>query len=110
MSISLSIAEKQERFLKCISEPTRLQIVKLLANGEKCVNDIVDALGREQPLISHHLKALKICGIVLPEDRAQKTFYHLRDLRIAELVLSSEILLKEVPLCQAGSGCCSEKK
>lgn len=117
MDIDLSIEEKQARFLKCISEPTRLQIVKLLANGEKCVSDIVSATGRNQPLVSHHLKELKACGIVIPDERAQKTFYRLRDPRIAELVLSSEALLRDVPLCQDGcgcapdgSGCCSSGK
>jgi DNA-binding transcriptional ArsR family regulator len=110
MKVITSIEEKQARFLRCISEPTRLQIVKLLANGEKCVNDIAEALNRDQPLISHHLKALKTCGIVVPDDRAQKTFYRLRDSRIAALVLSSETLLKDVPLCQAGSDCCSDNK
>ena len=106
MNTDLSIEEKQARFLKCISEPTRLQIVKLLARGEKCVNDIVSAIGRDQPLVSHHLKALKDCGIVISEQRAQKNFYRLSDPRIASLVLASEALLRDVLLCQESSGCC----
>lgn len=110
MTVEVSIEEKQARFLKCISEPTRLQIVKLLARGEKCVNDIVSATGRDQPLVSHHLKALKTCGIVISEQRAQKNFYRLSDPRIASLVLASETLLKEVPLCQEDSNCCSDNK
>jgi ArsR family transcriptional regulator, arsenate/arsenite/antimonite-responsive transcriptional repressor len=106
MVVDLSIEEKQARFLKCISEPTRLRIIKLLSDGEKCVNDIVNATGRDQPLVSHHLKALKACGIVVSEQRAQKIFYDLADSRIAALVLASEKLLNDVPLCREGSGCC----
>lgn len=106
MVVDLSIEEKQARFLRCISEPTRLRIIKLLSGGEKCVGDIVGATGRDQPLVSHHLKALKDCGIVASEQRAQKIFYRLADVRIAGLVLASEVLLKDVPLCQ--EHCCPE--
>jgi ArsR family transcriptional regulator, cadmium/lead-responsive transcriptional repressor len=104
-----SIEEKQARFLKCISEPTRLCIIKLLSNGEKCVNDIVGATGISQPLVSHHLKALKNCGIVISQPRAQKIFYRLADMRIAGLVLESETLLKDVPFCQ-DSSCLDKNK
>ena len=106
MIIDLSLEEKQAGFLKCIGEPTRLRIIKLLSGGEKCVGDVVSATGRDQPLVSHHLKALKDCGVVISEQRAQKIFYRLSDPRIARLVLASETLLKDVPLCQEGSGCC----
>jgi DNA-binding transcriptional ArsR family regulator len=94
-------------FLKCIGEPTRLQIVKLLAGGELCVNDIIEVISREQPLVSHHLKALRKCGIVVSDQRAQKIYYRLSDARIADLVFASEALLKNLPLCQGGSACCT---
>ena len=90
---------RQAKLLKCIGEPTRLLIIKLLANGEKCVNDIVVAIGKEQPLVSHHLKSLKACGIVISDHRAQKIFYQLCDPRIAEIIATSEDLMKELPLC-----------
>ncbi len=93
------MAEHQSSLFQCIGEPNRLQIIKFLANGEKCVNDIVEALGKEQSLVSHHLKSLKHCSIVVSEQRAQKIFYKLSDPRIAELVLLSEALLKDLPLC-----------
>jgi DNA-binding transcriptional ArsR family regulator len=91
--------DKQTNLFQCIGEPNRLQIIKLLAGGEKCVNEIVEALGKEQPLVSHHLKSLKHCGIVVSEPRAQKVYYKLSDPRIAELVLISDTLLRDLPLC-----------
>ena len=108
MEIKISIEEQQAKFLKCIGEPTRLQIVKILANKEQCVNEIVNATGKEQSLVSHHLRALRACGIVVTEQRAQKIYYRLGDARIADLVTESEALLRDLPLCQSGeSGCCS---
>ena len=56
---------EQARFLSCIGEPTRLQILRMLAGGEKYVGEIIEALDKEQPLASHHLKALKECNIVV---------------------------------------------
>ena len=106
----MALEEHQAKFLKCIGEPMRLKIIKLLSCGEKCVNEIVEALGRGQPLVSHHLKALKSCGIVVSEQRAQKIYYRLSDVRIAELVLTSETLLKDLPLCQDSSESCSDNK
>ena len=108
MKTDISIEEQQAKFLKCIGEPTRLQIVKLLAAEEKCVNEIVDALGKEQSLVSHHLKALRACGIVVSDQRAQKIYYRLCDARIAGLVVTSEALLRDLSLCQGvTSDCCS---
>jgi len=106
----MTIEEQQARFLKCIGEPTRLQILKLLAGGEKCVSEIVEVLNKEQSLISHHLRALKECYIVATRQQAQKTYYRLTDPRLAELVLKSESLMKELPLCQTREECYEEQE
>ena len=90
----------QARFLRCIGEPTRLRILKLLADGDKCVGEIADILNKEQSLISHHLRALKDCNIVVARQNAQKIYYKLVDPRLAVLVLTSESIMKELPLCQ----------
>lgn len=94
--------EEQVRFLKCLGEPTRLQILKLLANGERCVGDLAEALGKEQSLISHHLRALKECNILRDRQEAQKVYYALRDNRLASLIVEVETLVKELSLCQGG--------
>jgi DNA-binding transcriptional ArsR family regulator len=95
----MTLEEQQSRFLKCIGEPTRLQILKLLAKGERCVGDIVTVLKKEQSLISHHLRALKECNIVTDRQEAQKIYYRITDDRLARLVLESEALMKELSLC-----------
>jgi len=100
MEAHMTLEDEQARFLRCIGEPTRLQILKLLANSEKCVGEIVETLNKEQSLVSHHLRALKECNIVMSRQEAQKIYYKLADPRLAELVLNSESLMKELPLCQ----------
>ena len=101
----MSIEDEQAKFLRCIGEPTRLQILKLLAESEKCVGEITEALDKEQSLVSHHLRALKSCNIVVARQEAQRIYYGLADPRLAELVATSESLMRELPLCQSKGAC-----
>ena len=96
----MTIEDEQARFLRCIGEPTRLRILKLLASGEKSVSEVMNSLNKEQSLISHHLKALKECNIVTARQEAKNVYYKIADTRLAELVLNSESIVKELPLCQ----------
>jgi DNA-binding transcriptional ArsR family regulator len=96
----MTIEEDQARFLRCIGEPTRLQILKLLTEGEQCVGGLASVLNKEQSLISHHLRALKECNIVEDKQEAQKVYYRLTDVRLARLIIDSEALMKELTLCK----------
>ena len=96
----MTVAEDQARFLRCMGEPTRLQILRLLAEGEKCVGELVCVLNREQSLISHHLRALKECNIVKERQEAQKVYYRLTDAKLARLIIDCEALTKELSLCK----------
>lgn len=102
MEIHICAQEELARFLRCLAEPTRLQILKSLANSEKCVGELANALDKEQSLVSHHLRALKECNIVKDRQEAQKVYYSLRDNRLARLILDVETLVKELSLCQKG--------
>ena len=106
----MTIEEDQARFLKCIGEPTRLQILKLLAEGERCVGELASVLNKEQSLISHHLRALKECNIVKDEQEAQNVYYKLTDVRLVRLIIDSEALMKELSLCQMSEGELMEEK
>ena len=101
----MPLADDQARFLRCIGEATRLRILKHLVSGEKCVTDIVSATGKEQSLVSHHLKSLKDCNIVLTTQKAQKIYYSLADPRLAEIILQTESMVRELPLCQKEKPC-----
>jgi ArsR family transcriptional regulator len=92
--------ENQARFMRCIGEPTRLQILKLLTKDERCVGELARVLNKEQSLISHHLRALKECNIVKERQEAQKVYYEITDDRLAKLITDSEVLMKELSLCK----------
>ena len=47
-----------------LANPTRLRIVEQLAAGERNVNDLAGQLRLAQPLISWHLRMLRLGGVV----------------------------------------------
>lgn len=71
--------EKVAFILKTIAHPLRIGIVDLLSKRDKMmVNEITEALGSEQSLISHHLTNMKLKGILDSERDGKKVFYHLK--------------------------------
>ena len=108
MKVHTAVEEEQARFLRCIGEPTRLQILKLLAISDRCVNEIAGVLNKEQSLVSHHLKAMKECNIVKDRQEAQKVYYKISDDRLAKLILDIEALMIELSLCKCQEMNCGE--
>lgn len=63
-----------------LGDPVRLQILSMLAaapEGEICVCDFVEPLGRTQGTISHHLKILGEAGLVHGDRRGKWVWYSL---------------------------------
>lgn len=55
----------------------RVQIIWRLSKREHFVHELVDGLGKSQPLISQHLRVLKHSGIVDSERRGREVVYRL---------------------------------
>lgn len=51
-------------FFKAASDPTRVQIMKILKEKEMCVSEICQHFNMTQPSVSHHLSILKNVGII----------------------------------------------
>lgn len=80
-------------YFKALGHPTRLQIVELLREGEKCVCEIIPALQMEQSNISRHLAILKKEGILSSRKEGLKVIYWVPDPRVFQLLeLSREML------------------
>lgn len=59
---------------EALADENRLAIVRLLADGERCVCDVSDALGISGALASHHIKRLREAGLV--NTRRRGTWLH----------------------------------
>lgn len=64
-------------YLKALGDPTRLEIVRLLFGGSRCVSDLAEALGIGVARTSYHLTALKHARVVTEQRRGQFIDYRL---------------------------------
>jgi len=68
----------QVDFFKCLSDPTRLNILKLVLNKQNiCVCELTEQLDLSQPKISRHLALLRTHGVLLDERKGQWVYYSL---------------------------------
>ncbi|MFQ5791421.1 MAG: ArsR/SmtB family transcription factor [Acidobacteriota bacterium] len=66
--------------IKAVGDRTRLQILRVLLQGEQCVTDIAQMLGLAQPRISHHLTILRNSGLVLDRRKGKQIIYSVNPL------------------------------
>ena len=81
-----------------VAEPRRRQILDLLVLGERAVNEIVEEMQLDQPLVSKHLRVLRNVGAVQVRELGRQRLYRLdvRALRpIAEWLAGYEQLWSE---------------
>lgn len=60
-----------------VAEPRRREILDLLVDGERPVNDLVAVLDLAQPLVSKHLRVLREVGLVEVRDVGRQRLYRL---------------------------------
>lgn len=60
---------------KALGHPDRLRILEELTDGERCVCDLVDAVGSSWSTVSRHLSVLKQAGVLADEKRGLQVFY-----------------------------------
>jgi DNA-binding transcriptional ArsR family regulator len=75
--------------LRALAAPVRIAIVLQLRESQRCVHELVDALGVPQPLVSQHLKILKAAGVVTGERSGREVLYRLADHHLAEIVMAA---------------------
>lgn len=65
---------------KALGDPTRLAIAIALRDGERaCVCDLAWIVGRDDKLVSHHVRLLKSAGLARSERDGKMVMYELTD-------------------------------
>jgi DNA-binding transcriptional ArsR family regulator len=72
--------------LQALATPSRLLILDTLQRGPCTVGELVEAVGMEQPAVSHQLRLLRNLGLVTSERRRRHIAYSLYDNHVAELI------------------------
>ena len=75
----LQQAKRASILLKHVSDPTRLQVIMILSEGERHVGALCEQLSQSQPAVSHHLALLRHGGIIAPRRQGKNNFYSLTD-------------------------------
>ena len=58
------------KIFEILGSKTRLKILKIIANEEKCVNSLSKKLKLSQPTVSYHLRLLLGLGLVKQHKKA----------------------------------------
>lgn len=69
---------------KALSDANRLQIVKMLIDGEKCACKLLAEFQITQPTLSHHMKILCECGLVEVRKEGKWSYYSLNYKTLSE--------------------------
>ena len=68
-----------------LADPTRRQIIELLAERDRSAGDLVAAFTVSQPAISRHLRVLREAGLVAVRGEGQRRIYRLDPAPLADL-------------------------
>ena len=72
-----STAANTAALFHALADPMRIEVLELLANGERCVCDLMEDLGVAQSRLSWHLKTLKDAGLVTDRREGRWSYYTL---------------------------------
>jgi DNA-binding transcriptional ArsR family regulator len=76
----------REDFHKALSNPTRLEIVDFLLDGEQCQCEIFPKIGLSQSTVSAYLTQLVRAGILKVRKDGTRKMYSLTDSRMVKMI------------------------
>lgn len=77
--VSIEVVQQVAAYFSILSEPMRLKILNLLRDGEKCVQDLVEATATSQANVSKHLKVMMQAGILSRRAEGTSAYYSVED-------------------------------
>ncbi|MBN1357751.1 winged helix-turn-helix transcriptional regulator [Candidatus Bathyarchaeota archaeon] len=82
------------KIFNALSDPTRLEIIEFLRDGEKRVCEITPYMKLLQPIVSRHLKILKNAGLVKRRKQGTWHMYSLTNPEVCHVIdsLTPELL------------------
>ena len=97
---------------KALADINRLMIVDMLSCGELCACKILERFHITQPTLSHHMKILCDCGLVVGRKEGKWTHYALDASKVQEMEEFLCLLTTDKKDCVCRSSgleeCCNE--
>lgn len=88
------VLELKAEILKALAQPTRLKILELLRDGERCICEIVPAINGEQSNISRHISLMQKSRLVTTRKDGVKVMVKVSNPRVFEILDSISIILR----------------
>jgi ArsR family transcriptional regulator len=95
-------AEDYATWFRCLADPTRIQILHLLAanDGPMTVGQIVQQVGVGQSTVSHHLKVLAHVRFVLVEQAGTSSRYQVNPNCLTAFPTAADAVMGRTPAQQ----------
>lgn len=73
-------------FFRALAHPVRIRILEVLVTGERSVQELQEAVGADQPVVSQQLAVLRASNIVSGRKEGVSVRYTVRDPLIGKLL------------------------
>jgi DNA-binding transcriptional ArsR family regulator len=73
-------------FFRALAHPVRIRILEILVAGDRSVQELQEALGVEQPVVSQQLAVLRARNVVIAHKLGTTIRYELRDPLVGDLL------------------------
>lgn len=100
-----SRAARAARWFHALSDETRLEIVRRLSGGERCVCELTDLMDAAQSRLSFHLKTLKVAGLVSDRKEGRWVYYSLNP-DVLESIAAFVAEMRPTEGWEERDGCC----
>ncbi|HEV3142888.1 MAG TPA: helix-turn-helix domain-containing protein [Gemmataceae bacterium] len=100
MSSAVSLRGASDLF-RAMGDVERLRLLELLQQGERCVSEIVAAVGDKFSTVSQRLRILRAEGLVVRRREGQHLFYALADRHVADLIKNALVHAEELSAAPA---------
>src|SRR6187401_2638884 len=77
--------EARRDVFQAIADPTRRQIINLIAQKSMNLNAIADNFDISRPAISQHIKILTECGLVIINQQGRERYCYLQPKKMSEV-------------------------
>jgi ArsR family transcriptional regulator, virulence genes transcriptional regulator len=95
--IDPTILELHARVCKTMAHPLRLALLNALRDGERSVNDLAEAIGATQSLVSQHLAVLRNQGLLHTRRSGNEVYYSIAYPKMVEACdLLREVLFEHL--------------
>jgi ArsR family transcriptional regulator, arsenate/arsenite/antimonite-responsive transcriptional repressor len=100
--------ERSVALFHALSDATRLSVIEMLREGERCVCELQDELDAAQSRLSFHLRVLKDAGLITDRRDGRWSYYAIAPGALSEvhdLVVGMQPVKRGRALPQVGSCC-----